>query len=458
MHEGSETTRLYTSYGWSILEAYQDYAYGKNNRSQGTNYVNLNGKDLSHMFSDSVFVVVKDKVKADLTLLKRSDKKDDAGNNTPLDGAKFVLYKKEGNDKKYYKYEEGKVSWVNEQSQATVETASDGEFSGFMIPLPDGYTLSSGESIDIEMEYECTGASNFARIYLINGTADNAKTNILNNGSMENETTKGTIKGTLTATEKANYIYVKGKSSWEKFNTLKIKSIKLTKGDKSTTLKFNSAKIEVVGLTDTVNTGDDGSIFYGGRRGYFSFKDLDEGTYYLEEVDAPEGHEKITASITVTVGPQWSSDGKPIVQVSGGWNVAEFAGSSPYYNSESDSFQYGLTVIDESKGIDLAVNKKASVPGQEGTTPLEGAEFVLYYQSGEDKYYYPGYTVPLNDSTVWTNGNMTKTRNNDGTYTLVAGKEGEFGFAFPEEAWKSNDFRQVKIEYTNSNINSISGM
>lgn len=52
---------------------------------------------------------------------------------------------------------------------------------------------------------------------------------------------------------------------------------------------------------------------------------------------------------------------------------------------------------------------------------------------------------------------MTKTRNNDGTYTLVAGKEGEFGFAFPEEAWKSNDFRQVKIEYTNSNINSISG-
>lgn len=457
MHEGSETTRLYTSYGWSILEAYQDYAYGKNNRSQGTNYVNLNGKDLSHMFSDSVFVVVKDKVKADLTLLKRSDKKDDAGNNTPLDGAKFVLYKKEGNDKKYYKYEEGKVSWVNEQSQATVETASDGEFSGFMIPLPDGYTLSSGESIDIEMEYECTGASNFARIYLINGTADNAKTNILNNGSMENETTKGTIKGTLTATEKANYIYVKGKSSWEKFNTLKIKSIKLTKGDKSTTLKFNSAKIEVVGLTDTVNTGDDGSIFYGGRRGYFSFKDLDEGTYYLEEVDAPEGHEKITASITVTVGPQWSSDGKPIVQVSGGWNVAEFAGSSPYYNSESDSFQYGLTVIDESKGIDLAVNKKASVPGQEGTTPLEGAEFVLYYQSGEDKYYYPGYTVPLNDSTVWTNGNMTKTRNNDGTYTLAAGKEGEFGFAFPEEAWKSNDFRQVKIEYTNSNINSISG-
>ena len=107
--------------------------------------------------------------------------------------------------------------------------------------------------------------------------------------------------------------------------------------------------------------------------------------------------------------------------------------------------------------IDLAVNKKASVPGQEGTTPLEGAEFVLYYQSGEDKYYYPGYTVPLNDSTVWTNGNMTKTRNNDGTYTLAAGKEGEFGFAFPEEAWKSNDFRQVKIEYTNSNINSISG-
>lgn len=156
--------------------------------------------------------------------------------------------------------------------------------------------------------------------------------------------------------------------------------------------------------------------------------------------------------------------GKPIVQVSGGWNVAEFADSSPYYNSESDGFQYGLTVIDESKGIDLTVNKMASVPGEEGTTPLEGAEFVLYYQSGEDKYYYPGYTVPLNDNTVWVNDKMTRIRNNDGTYTLTTDDSnmgdqdtGEFGFAFPEEAWKSNDFRQVKIEYTNSNISNISG-
>lgn len=465
---GSGTTRLYTTYGWSILEAYQDYAYGESKHSEGTNYTNLNGKNLSHMFSDSVFVVVKDKVKADLTLLKRSDKKDDAGNNTPLDGAKFVLYKKSGNDKKYYKYEEGKVSWVNEQSQATVETASDGEFSGFMIPLPEGYTLSSGgESIDIEMEYECTGASNFARIYLTSGTEDNRKTNILN----ANEQNRTTITGTLTSNddltggEKADYLFVKS-SSWNtNFSSLKIKKITLTRNGKSITLDINPAKVKVVNLADTVNTGDDGSIFYGGRRGYFSFKDLDEGTYYLEEVDAPDGHEKITASITVTVGPQWSSDGKPIVQVSGGWNVAEFAGSSPYYNSESDCFQYGLTVIDESKGIDLAVNKKASVPGQEGTTPLEGAEFVLYYQSGEDKYYYPGYTVPLNDSTVWTNGNMTKTQNNDGTYTLATQNDNstndedarEFGFAFPEEAWKSNDFRQVKIEYTNSNINNIPG-
>lgn len=460
LHEGSETTRLYTSYGWSILEAYQDYAYGKENYSQGTNYVNLNGKNLSHMFSDSVFVIVKDKIKADLTLLKRSDKKDDAGNNTPLDGAKFVLYKKVGNDKKYYKYEEGKVSWVDAETDATVTTDSDKEFSGFMIPLPEDYILNTaGESLDIEMEYECTGTSDFARIYLIEGTADNAKTNILNNGGMADETSKGTIKGTLTSTAKCDHVFVKGKDYRSKFTSLKIKSIKLTKGDKSTTLKFNSAKIEIAGLTDTdtVNKGDDGSISYGGRSGYFSFKDLDEGTYYLEEVNAPDGHEKITASITVTVGPQWSSDGKPIVQVSGGWNVAEFADSSPYYNSESDGFQYGLTVIDESKGIDLTVNKMASVPGEEGTTPLEGAEFVLYYQSGEDKYYYPGYTVPLNDNTVWVNGNMTKTRNNDGTYTLVAGKEGEFGFAFPEEAWKSNDFRQVKIEYTNSNIQGFSG-
>lgn len=465
--EGSETTRLYTTYGWSILEAYQDYAYGSANHSQGAKYLNLEGKNLSNMFSDSVFVVVKDKIKADLTLLKRSDKKDDAGNNTPLDGAKFVLYKKEGNDKQYYKYEEGKVSWVSEQSDATVETASDDEFAGFIIPMPEGYTLSAGENIDIEMAYECTGDSDFARIYLIDGTNDNALTNILNIDKSE-ETTQGIIQGTLNANANCDHIIVKGKGYGVNFTTLKINSIKLTKDGNSTTLNFNPSKIEILPkpggseITDTVNKGEDGSIYYGGRSGYISFKDLDEGEYYLEEVSTPDGHEPLTTSITVTVGPQWTSDGKPMVYVSGGWNVAEFADSSPYYDSESDGFQYGLTVINESKSIDLTVNKKSLAQGQESATPLEGAEFVLYYQSGDDKYYYPGYIVPLDDDTVWANSNMIKTRNNDGTYTLATNDSnmsdsdtGEFGFAFPEEAWTSNDFRQVKIEYTNSTITDM---
>ncbi|GEM_PF-2515713 len=462
LQAGSGTTRLYTTYGWSILEAYQDYAYGQANSSVKTKYTDMQGKNLAYMFSDSVFVAVKDKAKVDLTLLKRSDKKDEYNNNTPLDGAKFVLYRETSENgetvKEYYKYDNEEVSWVKSADEAAVDTATD-KFTGFMIPLPEEYKLAKDESMNIKMEYESTGC--MARIYLTEGNKDNRTSDIIGPNS-------ATVEGTIKATGNCNYIYIKGENYDSKFTSLKVKSITLTKDDNETTLNIKPSDVTIVDMNGSkVTKGDDGSISYGIKSGYISFKDLDEGTYYLEEIEAPTGHTKLEEPVKVTVGPQWGGDnGAPFVTASGGWNAAEFDNSSPYYDSESKGFQYGLTVVDESKGIDLTVNKKSAVPGESGVTPLEGAEFVLYYQTGEDKYYYTGeYNVPLNNDTVWVKDATTeKTLNSDGTFTINVKQEdsngnpgGEFGFAFPQETWELNHIKQVNIEYTDSSIPSCAG-
>ena len=52
--------RLYTDIGWSWLEVKQNYAYGKTYHSPGAAYMDLSGKDLSHLYSRSIFVEITD--------------------------------------------------------------------------------------------------------------------------------------------------------------------------------------------------------------------------------------------------------------------------------------------------------------------------------------------------------------------------------------------------------------
>ncbi len=52
--------RLYTDIGWSWLEVKQNYDYGKGKHTEGAAYLDLTGKDLSHLYSRSIFVEIAD--------------------------------------------------------------------------------------------------------------------------------------------------------------------------------------------------------------------------------------------------------------------------------------------------------------------------------------------------------------------------------------------------------------
>lgn len=60
--EKVDSRRLYTDVGWSYLEIYQDYEYGKD-KADGADYNNWSPQDLSHLFSHAVYIRVTDKEK-----------------------------------------------------------------------------------------------------------------------------------------------------------------------------------------------------------------------------------------------------------------------------------------------------------------------------------------------------------------------------------------------------------
>ena len=65
---------------------------------------------------------------------------------------------------------------VTKGEDGSISYSNDAGFKGFMIPIPEGFTLANGESIKISMPYESTGCD--ARIYFLNGSVDVAKSNI----------------------------------------------------------------------------------------------------------------------------------------------------------------------------------------------------------------------------------------------------------------------------------------
>lgn len=109
---------------------------------------------------------------------------------------------------------------VTKGEDGSISYSNDAGFKGFMIPIPEGFTLANGESIKISMPYESTGCD--ARIYFLNGSVDVAKSNILG-PSADN------VSGIITATDNCNYIFVKAATYADSFKSLDIKSITLDK-------------------------------------------------------------------------------------------------------------------------------------------------------------------------------------------------------------------------------------
>ena len=114
--------------------------------------------------------------------------------------------------------DEGAKATVNADGSVSYEREAG--FSGFMIPLPAEYALNNGETIYVNIDYTSEGCD--ARSYLIIGTIDDSKSNILG-------PSVSPLNGAMTTTaDGVNYIFVKA-SAWNtSFTALKINSISLS--------------------------------------------------------------------------------------------------------------------------------------------------------------------------------------------------------------------------------------
>ena len=113
---------------------------------------------------------------------------------------------------------EGAEVTVGTDGSASYEL--EGGFSGFIIPIPSQYVLNNGDSFVIDIDYESTGCD--ARVYLLSGTADSAKSNIIGPAASP-------LGGIMTATaNNVDHIFVKASSYNTKFTSLKINSITIS--------------------------------------------------------------------------------------------------------------------------------------------------------------------------------------------------------------------------------------
>lgn len=113
---------LYTDEGWTALEIYQDYALGKTLTIDETNYDDIQGKNLSTLFSNSTFVLYTNEIRANLTLTKTEE-----DGVTPLEDAKFV----------FYKAEPVEINDSGEDIYAFYNVASDGTISWLKMTMED---------------------------------------------------------------------------------------------------------------------------------------------------------------------------------------------------------------------------------------------------------------------------------------------------------------------------------
>ena len=114
--------------------------------------------------------------------------------------------------------EEGAEVTIDADGSASYELEAG--FSGMILPIPSQYILNNGDSFVINIDYESTGCD--ARVYLLSGTADSAKSNIIGPASSP-------LGGIMTATtNNVDHIFVKASAHNTKFTSLKINSITIS--------------------------------------------------------------------------------------------------------------------------------------------------------------------------------------------------------------------------------------
>lgn len=130
------TRRLFATTGWPYYEIYQDYEYGKQVKGSSAIYEDWSDIPVTHLFSRSTYIRVKDEQATQLQVKKVSA----ASHETMLFGAQFRLYRQdEGQAPEYYCRTGDEVSWnTNPASALVVSTNADGLSSQRFTRLTNG--------------------------------------------------------------------------------------------------------------------------------------------------------------------------------------------------------------------------------------------------------------------------------------------------------------------------------
>lgn len=294
----------------------------------------------------------------------------------------------------YYHYDNGTVTWLNldednSESPTSLVTGADGTVTASgptagtyylteVIP-PDGYALME-EDVGFVL-------STFGTIILTADSSDSGAT-IANLSTLE-----------ISLPDEKSYDVILEKADADGNAIEEQASFYLYKTVSGVTYYYRyapSAADETVYVTTWVTDSSDATVIVTGSdgtgTGQVTLHDLTEGTYYLEETEAPEGYTRLTDALAFTVGSSGS------LSVSGSQENIKIATASSgsvvqVINQEAPSYQVTLQKLDE--------DSNALTSGH--------ATFYLYKVDNEGNktyYYYDADGNDGNGETSWVDTNV----------------------------------------------------
>lgn len=322
--EGEGTLCLYTDQGWTALEVYQDYGLGIVLTDPTTNYDNIQGREISNLFSNSVFALYTDKVMADLVIVKTDE------DGQPLQGASFVLTDNSGN----YYTENGFQSFTEAEIQKQIADKSgdalftsdedgvlrfkdlveDERYTLKEVIVPDKYTAIDSQIVEVGpytssiggVEYLKVSGYDAVQLQEGNDYYDKDSSNFQYQIEVE-DLKESKLDLTLFKTDTNG-------------DPLSGVGFVLYKKDASGNHYYQLAENENDGTTSVTWIEDEQSAtIQTDESGHIIFKDLDSGKYYLKEVSTLSGYvldseEKI---ITISLNEDGTSGTGVIKSVEG---------------------------------------------------------------------------------------------------------------------------------------------
>lgn len=346
--EGAKTLRLLTDSGWSSLSVYQDFQWAQTyyakqeDTDKNTSYRVLTSdagpRELTHLYSNSTFVVVVDNVSLYLNVIKRGDTNGSGaidGNDSYLTGAEFVLYYEENDPdsgkvvRQYYTYDPdtkavGVVKYAdgytennvlypeayrfttNEKGAMQIRFAREGTYYLEEVNAPDPYGLIDTLRIDVIL----SGDQNELATITITDPDDHNNVHytaqlVTNDNAYKEYYVEGATPAqyAIEILDPKNYRLEIEKIDKNGSKPLEGAEFKVYKLEDGKRVYYDEYTVKGITTTEDV---DEAHIFKtkynkDRTRAYISIPGLanEEVVYYIEEVNPPNGYSTLPGVIKV---------------------------------------------------------------------------------------------------------------------------------------------------------------